>query len=165
MANTLKDLASSAKVVSQVALEKAFRELKAYIDTQDASGLSAASQAVANLQQQLDTLVGGEGDLDKVINTFNEVKAFLADYSEDDTLKSLIDAAVSAATTAASTAETNAKAYADEKVGAEKTRAEGVEQGLDGRLQTLEGISVMDATEAKTIFDSVFNPAEPEPGV
>ena len=73
MANTLKDLASSAKVVSQVALEKAFRELKAYIDTQDASGSSAASQAVANLQQQLDTLVGGDGDLDKVINTFNEV--------------------------------------------------------------------------------------------
>ena len=165
MANTLKDLASSAKVVSQVALEKAFRELKAYIDTQDASGSSAASQAVANLQQQLDTLVGGDGDLDKVINTFNEVKAFLADYSEDDTLKSLIDAAVSAAATAASAAESNAKSYTDTKVGAEKDRAEAAEGALSDRVTTLEDISVMDATEAKTIFDSVFNPAEPEPGV
>lgn len=161
MANTLKDLAASAKLVAQEGLEKALVKLKNYIDTQDTSGSSAASAAIQAVSDKLDTLIGAQaGDLDNVINTFNEVKAFLADYSENDTLKSLIDAAINAASTAASTAESNAKAYADGKVADEKTRAEGVESGLNTRLQTLENVSIMTAAEAETIFDEVFNPAQ-----
>lgn len=159
MANTLKDLAASAKLVSQDALEQALTDLKTYIDTQDTAGGSASTAAIQNLQQQLDTLVGGDGDLDNVINTFNEVKAFLADYNESDTLKNLIDAAISAATTAAGNAESNAKAYADTKVGAEETRATGAESALSGRITTLENVAIMTAAEATTIFNGVFNPS------
>jgi hypothetical protein len=159
MANTLKDLAASAKLVSQDALEQALTDLKSYIDTQDTAGGSAATAAIQNLQQQLDTLVGGDGDLDTIINTFNEVKAFLADYAESDTLKNLIDAAISAATTAAGNAETNAKSYTDTKVGAEETRATAAEGALSGRVTTLENVAIMTATEATTIFNGVFNPS------
>lgn len=161
MANTLKDLAASAKLVAQEALEKALTELKTYIDTQDTAGGSAASQAIAAVNARIDTLIG-QGDTTQVIDTFNEIKAFLADYSKDDTLKSLIDAAINAATTAASTAETNAKNYADTKVQAEETRATNAESALSDRITTLENVSIMTAAEAETIFDSVFNPT-PEP--
>ena len=110
------------------------------------------------MSDRLDTLIGAQdGDLDNLINTFNEVKAFLADYDEDDTLKSLIDAAESAASSAASTAESNAKDYADTKVGAEKTRAEAAESALSGRITTLENVSIMTTTEAHTLFDSIFS--------
>lgn len=160
MANTLKDLASTAKLVSQIALEQALTDLKTYIDTQDAAGGSSASQAIQQVQNQLDTLIGAqEGDVDKVINTFNEIKAFLADYSEDDTLKGLIDAAISAATTAASQAESNAKTYADTIVGTERTRATTAEGNLSDRITTLENVNIMTAAEATTIFNGVFNPS------
>lgn len=156
MANTLKDLAATAKLVSQTALEKALIDLKGYIDTQDSSG----SSAIAAVDAKLDTLIGAQGgDVDKVLNTFNEIKDFLADYDEDDTLKSLLDAAASAAASAASTAESNAKTYADSIVGTESTRAQNAESALSGRITTLENISVMTAAEAHTIFEGVFNPA------
>lgn len=129
--NTLKELAASAHLVSQTALERALSELKGYIDAQD----DAYKQA---LQSQLNALIGSEGDADKLINTFTEIKNFLADYSEDDTLKSLLDAVNNA-------------------VGTETARAKGVENELSGRIKTLEDISVMTAAEAKAIFDSVFN--------
>lgn len=137
---TLKEVAATAQVVSQVALEKALRELKAYINAQDTAGASAASDAVQNLQNQLDALVGSE-DADRLINTFNEIKAFLADYSEDDTLKSLIDAVNTA-------------------ISGEQARAEQAESALSGRITTLENVHVMTAEEAKTLFDSVFNPQQ-----
>lgn len=160
MPNTLKDLAATAKLVSQTALEQALSDLKSYIDTQDTAGGSAASAAVQAVSDRLDTLIGAqEGDLDNLINTFNEVKAFLADYNESDTLKNLIDAAISAATTAAGNAESNAKAYADTKVGAEETRATGAESALSGRITTLENVAIMTAAEATTIFNGVFNPS------
>ena len=161
MANTLKDLAASAKLVAQEALEKALTELKTYIDAQDAAGSGASADAIAAVNTRIDTLIG-QGDTTQVIDTFNEIKAFLADYSKDDTLKSLIDAAINAATTAASTAETNAKDYADTKVQAEETRATNAESALSNRITTLENVSIMTAAEAETIFDSVFNPT-PEP--
>ena len=161
MANTLKDLAAQAKLVAQDALEKALTELKTYIDTQDTAGGSAASQAIAQVNARIDTLIG-QGDVTHAIDTFNEIKAFLADYSDSDTLKSLIDAAINAATTAAGTAESNAKTYADGKVQAEQTRATNAESGLSSRITTLENVSIMTAAEAETIFDSVFNPT-PEP--
>lgn len=158
---TLKQLATTKKVIMEEAFTKALNKLKTYIDTQDAAGSSAASDAVADLQSQINTLIG-QGDVDKVINTFNEVKTFLADYDSDDTLKNLIDAAVSAATTAAATAESNAKAYTDTKVGNEKTRAEAAEQALSDRVTTLEDIEVMSSQQAEDLFDGIFYP-EPEP--
>lgn len=130
---TLKEVAATAQVVSQVALEKSFRELKSYIDTQDASN----NTAIQNVKSQLDALIGTE-DADKVLNTFNEIKAFLADYTEDDTLKSLIDAVNTA-------------------IGNEQTRAQNAETALSGRVKTLEDIQVMTAEQAKALFDTIFN--------
>lgn len=159
MPNTLKDLAATAKLVSQTALEQALTDLKSYIDAQDTAGGSSAQQAVQAVQNQLDTLIGApSGDLDNLINTFNEIKAFLADYDEDDTLKNLIDAAEAAAQTAASTAEQNAKSYADGIVATESTRAQDTERALGGRITTLENVSIMTAQEAHTLYDGVFNP-------
>lgn len=132
MANTLKDLAATAQLVTQTALERALGELKSYIDARDTA-------AVGNLQAQIDALVGAVGgDADKLLNTFNDIKAFLADYSEDDTLKSLLDAVQTA-------------------VNAEQTRAEAAEKALGDRVKTLEDVSVMTAEQAKTLFDSVFS--------
>lgn len=152
MPNTLKDLAASAKLVSQTALEQALTDLKNYIDTQDTAGSTAASQAAQAVSDRLNALIGAQnGDLDTVINTFNEVKAFLADYDEDDTLKNLIDAATAAAESAASTAEQNAKTYAD-----------NLNTAMNSRVSTLEGINVMTAAEAHTLYSGVFNPAQAE---
>ena len=132
MANTLKDLAATAQLVTQTALERALGELKTYIDARDTA-------AAGNLQAQIDALVGAVGgDADKLLNTFNDIKAFLADYSEDDTLKSLLDAVQAAVST-------------------EQTRAEAAEKALGDRVKTLEDVSVMTAEQAKTLFDSVFS--------
>lgn len=161
MASTLKDLAETAQVVTQTAMDEILDKIKAYIDQQDTAGSSSASAAIAQVQANLDALIGAQdGDLDNIINTFNEVKAFLADYDEDDTLKSLIDSAISAATTAAATAETNAKTYADGKVSAEATRAQDAETALGGRITTLENIAVMTQQQAGALADSVFNPQQ-----
>ena len=155
MANTLKDLAASALLVSQTALEKALIELKSYIDTQDAAG----SASTAAVQSQLDALIGAAGgDADKLLNTFNDIKAFLADYDEDDTLKSLIDA-VNTAVSNEATRATTAEGQLNTAIGNEVTRAQGAESALSGRLDTLEGVNIMTAAEAKTVFDGVFNPA------
>ena len=136
---TLKEVAASVQIVSQVGLERALIELKTYIDTQDASGSSSASAAIQAVQDQLNALIGTE-DADKVLNTFNEIKAFLADYTEDDTLKSLIDAVNNAVT-------------------AEQTRAEAAESALSGRITTIENVNVMTSEQAKALFDSVFAPS------
>lgn len=161
MANTLKDLASSVKIVGQVALEQSLTELKTYIDAQISASGSSASARIAQVQNNLDTLIGAQGgDLDKVINTFNEIKAFLADYDEDDTLKSLLDAVQTAATSAASAAEGNAKTYADGLVNTERTRAQGIEGGLNTRITTLENVSIMTAAEATAIYNGIFNPTQ-----
>lgn len=138
MANTLKDLAASVKLVSEVGLEQALTQLKSYIDTNNTT-----------INNKIDSLIGAQGgDADKIINTFNEVKAFLADYTEDDTLKSLIDAVNNAVT-----AEANRATAAEQ---AEAQRAAAAEQALDGRLTTLENIHVMTAQEAQDIFDEIY---------
>lgn len=138
MANTLKDLAASVKLVSEVGLEQALTQLKSYIDTNDTT-----------INNKIDSLIGAQGgDADKIINTFNEVKAFLADYTEDDTLKSLIDAVNNAVA-----AEANRATAAEQ---AEAQRAAAAEQALDGRLTTLENIHVMTAQEAQDIFDEIY---------
>lgn len=131
MANTLKDLAATAQLVTQTALERSLSELKTYIDNSDAGTATA-------IQAQLDALIGAAGgDTDKLLNTFNDIKAFLANYSEDDTLKSLLDAV-------------------NTSIANERTRAEEAETALSGRVKTLEDVHVMTAAEAKTLFDSVF---------
>lgn len=131
MANTLKELASTAQIVTQTALERALRELKTYVDNQSVA-------AAKSLQDQIDALVGAAGgDADKLLNTFNDIKAFLTDYSEDDTLKSLLDAVQNA-------------------VNAEQTRAEAAEAALGQRVTTLENVSIMTDAQAKSLFDSVF---------
>lgn len=148
----LKEMAATGQIVMQEALRSALTELKTYLDSQS----SSSSAAIEAVNARIDTLIGS-GDTTSVIDTFNEIKAFLADYDNHDALKSLIDAAINAATTA----ETNAKNYADTKVQAEQERATGAENALSGRISTLEDVSVMTASEAKTIFDSVFYPTEP----
>lgn len=71
---------------------------------------------VKNLQDQIDTITK-DGETQKAIDTFNEVKTFLADYNTDDTLKSIIDAANTAAQKAADTALSSAKTYVDGRIG------------------------------------------------
>lgn len=128
---TFKELAATAQVVTQTGLERSLSELKNYIDTRDTADKAA-------LQGQIDALIGAAGgDTDKLLNTFNDIKAFLADYDEDDTLKSLLDAV-------------------DTAIGNERTRAESAESALSGRITTLENVSVMTSEQAKTLFDSVF---------
>ena len=154
---TLKELAASAKLVAQEGLEKALVELKNYIDTQDAAGGSSASEAIAAVNERLDTLIGGDADADKVINTFNEIKRFLAQIDDDgDTLKQILDAVNRAISDEVSRAEAaeqaNAQAVADEK-----SRAETAENALSERVTTLENVSIMTAAEAVEIFNQVFN--------
>ena len=140
MANTLKDLAAQAKLVAQDALEKALIELKTYIDAQDAAGSGASADAIAAVNARIDTLIG-VNDATQAIDTFNEIKAFLAGI-QDTTLQQLLNAVSNAVQT-------------------EESRAMGAESALSNRVTTLENVSVMTASEAKTIFDSVFNPIEP----
>ena len=136
MANTLKDLAAGQKLVSNVTLEQSLQDLKSYIDAQDA----AQGAAAAHVQRNLDTLIGAQGgDADEILNTFNEIKAFLSDYDESDTLKSLLDAVGTA-------------------IGTERSRATGAETALGDRITVLEGLSVLTAAEAHTMFENVFYP-------
>lgn len=128
---TLKELAATAQVVTQTGLERSLTELKNYIDNKDTANK-------AELQGQIDALIGAAGgDADKLLNTFNDIKAFLANYSEDDTLKSLLDAVNTA-------------------VGNEVTRAQQAEEALSARVTVLENVSVMTDQQAKDLFDSVF---------
>lgn len=153
------DLLATLKVVGQDALAEAITSLKTYIDRKDNLTKNKADIAVAFVQNKLNNLIGSQdGDADTIINTFNEIKAFLADYDEDDTLKSLITAATTAAQNAANTAESNAKSYADGKVGTEKSRAEGAEGDIEDGVEDLEGIDVMTAAEANKLFENTFYP-------
>lgn len=161
MASTLKELAATAQIVTQTAMDEILDKIKTYIDQQDTAGSSSASAAIAAVNERLDTLIGGEGgDVDKVINTFNEIKAFLAQIDDDgDTLKQILDAintAISNEVSRASAAEqANATAISNEV-----TRATGAESALDGRVTTLENIAVMTQQQAGALADSVFNPQQ-----
>lgn len=96
--------------------------------------IANVTSKVKALQDQIDTITK-DGETKKAIDTFNEVKTFLADYNTDDTLKSIIDAAETAANKAASTAETNAKTYIDGRIGNIGTLETG---GYDNK-QTVKG--------------------------
>ena len=122
-------------MVTQTGLERSLTELKNYIDSRDTADKAA-------LQGQIDALIGAAGgDTDKLLNTFNDIKAFLADYSEDNTLKSLLDAVNIA-------------------IGEEQMRAMNAEAALAGRIKTLEDVSVMTSEQAKALFDSVFTDSD-----
>lgn len=133
---TLKEVAlQGGKIIDAVALERSLRELKTYIDT-------TAAEPAQRVQEQLNALIGAQdGDADKLLNTFNDIKAFLANYDEDDTLKSLLDAVTAA-------------------IGTERTRAEAAETALSNRVTTLENVDVMTSAEAKALFDSVYSPSQ-----
>ena len=134
---TLKDLTQNTNmVVTEVGLRKAFQDLKGYIDTQVTTNSGSLTTRVAALE----ALIDGTNDVDKVIDTFNEIKTFLADYDTDDTLKSLIDAVNTA-------------------IQAEVTRATNAETALAGRITTLENVNVMTDTQAHTLFGDVFTQA------
>lgn len=137
---TLKQLAqSNGAVVSEEALSRTLSELKIYITTR-------AALPVQQIQDQLNALIGAQGgDTDKLLNTFNDIKAFLADYDEDNTLKSLIDAVGVA-------------------ISSEQTRAQGVETALSTRIGVLESVGIMTSEQAKTLFDSIYNPDSSEEG-
>lgn len=123
---TLKEVAATQQIVTEEGLGRALTELKTYIDGKDTA-----------IGQRIDTLLG-TADATKIIDTFKEIKDFLADYDSDDTLKSLLDAVSSA-------------------VAAEQSRATGAEEALGGRVTTLENVAVMTSAQAKTLFDGVFN--------
>lgn len=59
---------------------------------------TALSNRITSLESWKTTMTSD--DTDTVINTFKEVQAFLADYTESDTLKSIIDATKKAASDA-----------------------------------------------------------------
>ena len=163
MAYTLKDLAATGQVVMQEALRQSLTNLKTYIDQQDAAGSSAAQDAIDAVNERLDTLIGGEeGDVDKVINTFNEIKDFLAQIDDDgDTLKQILDAINTAISNEVSRASAAEQANAS-AISAEATRAQNAESALSGRVTTLENIAVMTSAQATGIFNEVFNPVEEE---
>lgn len=60
------------------------------------------------------------------------------DKADASATQAAFDEEVARAKAAEEKALTDAKAYTDEKVGAEKSRAEGIEAGLDTRLQAVE---------------------------
>lgn len=139
MAIIPQDLPQDEQIVMLSTLAATLRDVKTYIDKQDSAGSSDADAKIKAVSDKLDALIGAdEGDLDDVINTFNEVKAFLADYGEDDTLKALIDSV-------------------DRAITAENERAESAERALGDRITTLENVPVLTPQQARDMFNSIFN--------
>lgn len=122
-----KAKADAAQV--QIAIDSATREISATIVAGSIGTTELADNAVttakiadANVTKaKLSTAV--QASLDKA-----DAAATKAEFDEE----------VARAKAAEAQALTDAKAYTDEKVGAEKTRAEGVEAGLDERLAAVE---------------------------
>ena len=158
---TLKEVAAQQQVVTDVALRKALTELKAYIDANAGSILSGE---IAAINGRINTLIGEDEngqsiDVTQAIDTFNEIKDFLAGV-EDTTLAGLISTINTAiegkatkATTLAGYGITNAYT---------KGEVDGITGAISGRVTTLENVEVMTAEQAGTLFDSIFNPQEEE---
>ena len=140
MADTIKDLTSNDQLVSQSALEKALSALKVYIDQQDNKSYS---EEIVALRDRLETLIGlPEGDANTIIDTFNEVKAFLRNYTEGSTLQEYLSGI-------------------NNSIINEENRAKAVEQSIINYMNSL-GVNVMTSQQAKALYDSVFNPIENE---
>lgn len=140
MADTIKDLTSNDQLVSQSALEKALSALKVYIDQQDNKSYS---EEIVALRDRLETLIGlPEGDANTIIDTFNEVKAFLRNYTEGSTLQEYLSGI-------------------NTSIRNEENRAKAVEQSIINYMNSL-GVNVMTSQQAKALYDSVFNPIENE---
>lgn len=152
---TLKEVAEAQtqqKIVTEVGLQTVLTALKGYIDTQDAATAQQASGDLTTLSARVDTLntlLNVDGATANAIDTYNEIKAFLEDYTTTDGgLKDILDALKGEIDTAIAGVEAS--------VTAEQTRAEAAESALAGRIATLEGMNVMTAAEATTIFNGVF---------
>lgn len=157
---TLREIAATQQVVTDVAFRKALEELKVYID---AHGGDYSSEIDA-INERLNTLIGEDEsgqsvDVTTAIDTFNEIKDFLAGI-EDTTLAGLIttinnaiDGKASKATTLAGYGITNAYT---------KTESDAITDAISARVTTLENVEVMTAAQAEELFDSIFNPTVEE---
>lgn len=122
-----KAKANAAQV--QIAIDSATREISASIVAGSVTATELAANAVVT-----------EKIADKNVTKAKmsaEVQASL-DKADAAAPQTALDAEVERATVAEAKALTDAKAYTDEKVGAEKTRAEGIEAGLESRLAAAE---------------------------
>ena len=123
-----KAKAEAAQV--QIAIDSSTREISATIVAGSIGATELADNAVTTVKiadanvtkAKLSTAV--QASLDKA-----DAAATKAEFDEE----------VARAKAAEAQALVDAKAYTDEKVGAEKTRAEGIEAGLDERLAAVEG--------------------------
>lgn len=157
---TLREIAATQQVVTDVAFRKALEELKVYID---AHGGDYSSEIDA-INERLNTLIGEDEsgqsvDVTTAIDTFNEIKDFLAGI-EDTTLAGLIttinnaiDGKATKATTLAGYGITNAYT---------KTESDAITDAISARVTTLENVEVMTAAQAEALFDSIFNPTVEE---
>lgn len=139
MADKLKTIDSP--LLSKSGLDKLLLLLKGKLDE------IPGTEAIAHINQRIDTLIGKKEDgtvvdVTSAIDTFNEIKDFLSGI-EDTDLQSLLSAI--------NTAVSN-----------EATRAGNAETALGNRIKTLEDIEVMTASEVEDAWDAVFNPT-PEP--
>ena len=129
---TLVDIykASANAAQVQIAIDSASREISASIVAGSVGTTELADNAVVTAK----------------IADANVTKAKLSvavqaslDKADAAATKAEFDLVVERAKAAEAQALADAKAYTNEKVGAEKLRAEGVEGGLDTRLQAVEG--------------------------
>ena len=117
---TLKEVAATQQIVTEVVPGRALTELKTYIDGKDTA-----------IGQRIDALLGTT-DATKIIDTFKEIKDFLSDYDSDDTLKSLLDAVSSAVA-----AEQIRATGAEEALGGRVTTLENVAVMTSAQAKTL----------------------------
>ena len=122
-----KAKADAAQV--QIAIDSATREISATIVAGSIGTTELADGAVV-------TAKIADANVTKA-KLSSAVQASL-DKADAAATKAEFDEEVTRAKAAEAQALTDAKAYTDEKVGAEKTRAEGIENGLDARLQAVE---------------------------
>lgn len=98
----------------------------------DVYNITAASKA--NGIKAGDNVAWNGTDWDVLAGTVD-----LSAYSTTEEINAAIEAEATRAQAAEAQALTDAKAYADEVVATEKTRAEGVESGFDTRIKAVEG--------------------------
>jgi len=122
-----KAKADAAQV--QVAIDSASREISATIVAGSIGTTELADNAVV-------TAKIADANVTKAkLSTSVQASLDKADAAAPQTA---LDAEIERAGNAEAQALADAKAYADEKVGAEKTRAEGIEADLEGRLAAVE---------------------------
>lgn len=122
-----KAKADAAQV--QIVVDSSTREISASIVASSITDVELADNAVT-------TVKIADGNVTKT-KLSTAVQASL-DKADSAAPQTALDAEVTRASEAEAKALSDAKVYTDEQVAAEKTRAEGVESGLDERLQAVE---------------------------